>query len=315
MKLRFTSLAALLFATALFSTSAFAATSAPTVSTAGTSNVTYSSANLYGNVNPHGLSTTYYFEYGTTSGYGTRTLLTPAGGGTKSIELGFSVTGLQSVTTYHYRVAASNSDGTSYGKGRVFTTSKIPLSVQISGVPNPVIFGSPFFVEGSLAGTGAANHEVALQSNPFPYIGGFQDVGNPELTNSTGSFSFPYVGLAQNTQLRVVTVGKTMVSSPIIIEDVAVRVSFSCRSTNRHGYAYLSGNISPAEPGALVGFQLLRPGGKSINEGGTSSKPVTAAYSHFGHVVHIKHPGLYQALVEVTDGSHVSAYSKRILIR
>ncbi|MGD0454582.1 MAG: hypothetical protein ABSB69_13380 [Solirubrobacteraceae bacterium] len=39
-------------------------------------------------------------------------------------------------------------------------------------------------------------------------------VGNPELANSAGGFSFPYVGLLENTQLRVVTVGKPEVASP-----------------------------------------------------------------------------------------------------
>ena len=70
-------------------------------------------------------------------------------------------------------------------------------------MPNPVVFGEPFLVEGNLTGTGAANREVTLESNPFPYTGGFHAVGNPEVTNSTGGFSFPYLGLLENAQLRV----------------------------------------------------------------------------------------------------------------
>jgi hypothetical protein len=64
-----------------------------------------------------------------------------------------------------------------------------------------------------------------LQANPFPYLAGFNDVGNPELANNTGGFSFPYVGLLENAQLRVVTVGKPEVASPVVLESVAVRVS------------------------------------------------------------------------------------------
>ena len=78
-----------------------------------------------------------------------------------------------------------------------FTTTKIPLSVQIVGTPNPVVFGSPFFLEGTLSGTGASTREVVLQANPFPYLGGFKTVGNPEVTNSVGSFSFPFLGLSK----------------------------------------------------------------------------------------------------------------------
>jgi hypothetical protein len=176
-----------------------------------------------------------------------------------------------------------------------------------------VRFGSPVLVEGTLSGTGSADKEVELQANSFPYTTGFQVVGNPELTTSTGAFSFPYLGLTQNAQLRVVTVGKPEISSPVVLEGVAVRVSFHVRSTKRRGYARLYGTVTPAEVGALVGFQLLRPG-KSVNKGGTVVKAATSAtYSTFSRVVRVQH-GLYKALVQVTDGSHVSAYSNPVLI-
>ena len=43
-----------------------------------------------------------------------------------------------------------------------------------------------------MSGTGASTHEVVLQqANLFPYLGGFKTVGNPEVTNSAGGFSFP----------------------------------------------------------------------------------------------------------------------------
>jgi hypothetical protein len=299
---------------ALLVPSASAASSSPAVTTSGSSNVTYSSAILYAYVDPHGLATTYVFQYGTTSGYGGQTPLAPAGNGTISIKLSQTASGLQPGTTYHYRVVAVNSDGTVDGKDRTFTTAKVPLSVQIAGVPDPVLFGNPFVVEGHLLGTGAANHEVVLQANPYPYLGGLKDVGNPEVTNATGGFSFPYVGLLENAQLRVVTVGKPEVASPVVIENVAVRVNFHARRARRHGYAYLYGTVAPAEVGALVGFQLLQPG-KSVNEGGTVVKAGTATVSSFGRVVRIAHPGLYRALIKTSDGAHVFNYSEPVLIR
>ena len=299
---------------ALLTASASAASSPPAVTTSGSSNVTYSSAILYAYVDPHGLATNYVFQYGTTSSYGGQTPLAPAGNGTISIKLSQAASGLEPGTTYHYRVVAVNSDGTVDGKDRTFTTAKVPLSVQIAGVPNPVLFGNPFVVEGHLLGTGAANHEVVLQANPYPYLGGLKDVGNPEVTNSAGGFSFPYVGLLENAQLRVVTVGKPEVASPLVIENVAVRVSFHARRARRHGYAYLYGTVAPAEVGALVGFQLLQPG-KSVNEGGTVVKAGTATVSRFGRVVRIAHPGLYRALIKTSDGAHVFNYSEPVLIR
>jgi hypothetical protein len=308
-------LAAAALALLLSVSGALAAVSAPTVATSGASNATYSSVIAYGYVNPHGLATGYVFQYGTTSGYGGQTPLAPAGNGTISIKLSQTITGLQPGTTYHYRIVAVSPAGTTNGGDRTFKTASVPLSVQITGVPNPVVFGSPFLVEGTLSGTGAANREVVLQSNPFPYLAGFAGVGNPEVTNSAGGFSFPYLGLLTNAQLRVVTVGKPEVSSPVVVETVAVRVSFHARRTRRRGYVRLYGTVTPAEVGALVGFQLLQPG-NSINQGGTVVKAGTATVSQFSRIVRVRRPGVYRALIKVSgDGAHVSNYSPPILVR
>jgi hypothetical protein len=304
----------LLCAVALPTANAHAASSAPTVATSNASGPTYSSVTLHGYVDAHGLETNYVFQYGTTAGYGGQTPLAPAGNGTITLKFSQTVAGLQPGTTYHYRIVAVNSDGTTNGKDRTFTTAAVPLSVQIAGAPNPVEFGNSFLVEGNLSGTGAANHAVALQANPFPYTGGFKDVGNPELTTATGGFSFPYLGLLENAQLRVVTVGKPEVTSPVITEGVAVRVDFHVRPASRRGYVYLYGTVAPAEVGALVGFQLLQPG-KSVNEGGTVVKPGTPSVSSFGRTVRLPRAGLYRALVVITDAAHVYNYSEPILIR
>jgi len=143
----------------------------------------------------------------------------------------------------------------------------------------------------------------------------FRTVGNPEVTNSVGGFSFPFVDLLENAQLRVVTVGKPVVVSPVVVESVAVRVSFHVRRACRRGFVRLYGTVAPAEVGALVGFQLLRPG-RSVNEGGTAVRAGTASVSRFRAVVRLRHRGLYRALIKVSnDGGHVSNYSEPILIR
>jgi len=291
-----------------------AAPPAPAVTTGGVTNVTYSSAILYGYVDARGQVTGYAFQYGTTSAYGAQSPLAPAGNGTSTVKVSQAVTGLQPGIVYHYRIVASGPGGTIKGAGRTFQTPKVPLSVQIVGAPDPVVFGNPFFVEGTLSGTGASAHEIVLQVNPFPYLGGFKTVGNPEVTNSAGGFSFPFPGLLENAQLRVVTVGKPEVASPVVVESVAVRVAFHVRRARRRGYVRLYGTVAPAEVGALVGFQLLTPG-RSVNEGGAVVKAGTAAVSSFSRVVRLRHRGLYRALVKVSDGAHVSNYSAPILIR
>lgn len=293
---------------------ALPAPSLPSVATSSTTSVTYSSAVLYGYVDPHGQATDYAFQYGTTSGYGAQTPLAAAGNGSSSVKIADPITGLSPNTLNHYRVIASSAAGKAVGSDRTFTTGKVPLSLRIVGVPNPVLFGSPFLVEGTLSGTGAADHEIALQVNQFPFTHGFATQGNMELTNSLGGFSFPVIGLTQNAQLRVVTIGKPTLTSAVLTEQVAVRVTFHARRTRHHGVYRLYGTVTPSEVGALIGFQLLQPGHKSINQGGTAVIAKSATESQFSRRVHIRHPGLYRALIEITDGAHVSNYSAPILI-
>jgi hypothetical protein len=289
---------------------------APTAVTSGVSGVGYSSATLYGYVDAKGSATNYYFEYGTTAAYGAQSPLSPAGSATSTVKVNQAITGLQAATKYHYRLVAVGPGGTVAGGDRTFTTAKIPLSLALVNTPNPVVFGSPFFVEGTLSGTGGANHAIVLQANPFPYTGGFKTVGNAELTNSTGGFSFPYLGLTENAQLRVVTLGLPVVISPVVLESVAVRATVHVRAAKRRGYVRLYGTVTPAEPGAQVGFQLLKPGHASINQGGTPVKAATATSSTFSGFMRLRHPGLYRVLIKVSsDGAHVSNYSSPILIR
>jgi hypothetical protein len=123
------------------------------------------------------------------------------------------------------------------------------------------------------------------------------------------------VGLGENAQLRVVTVGKPEVVSPVVLENVAVRVTFHARRAHHRGRWRLYGTVTPAEAGALVGFQLLVPGNRTVNTGGTVVKSGTPTTSRFARTVRVRHRGLYRALVKVADGAHVSAYSAPVLIR
>jgi hypothetical protein len=279
--------------------------------------VTSSSAVLYGSLDAKAHPTNYVFQYGTTKFYGGQTPLAPGGRAPSTIQVSQAIGGLQANTTYHYRILATSASGSTPGEDRTFKTPKVPLSLQFAGSPNPVPFGDPFAVQGALTGTGNAGRVVALQTNPFPYVAGFKTLGNSEVTSSTGSFSFPVVGLLINTQLRVVTTIAPYVTSPIVVEGVAVQVTLHARRVRRPRrgeFVRFYGTITPAELGAHVGFQLLRRGAPSINQGGTIVASGTPTVSRFSTVVRIRHRGVYQALVQIFDGSHVSAYSVPIRI-
>jgi hypothetical protein len=79
------------------------------------------SARLQGTVDPHGLTTTVYFQYGTTLSYGLTTAIQSKTGNTYQNVVA-TIGGLTASTTYHFRIVATNSAGTRYGADRTFTT-------------------------------------------------------------------------------------------------------------------------------------------------------------------------------------------------
>lgn len=79
-------------------------------------------ATLNGTVNPSQDATTYHFEYGTTTGYGSVTAWTPAGSGASAVSVSASITGLTGSTTYHCRLVATNSVGTAMTDDLTFDT-------------------------------------------------------------------------------------------------------------------------------------------------------------------------------------------------
>ncbi|MDY6987453.1 MAG: choice-of-anchor U domain-containing protein [Thermodesulfobacteriota bacterium] len=95
----------------------------PAVTTQAATSITSASAKLNGTVCPNGASTTYYFEYGDTTGYGSTTSGLDAGSGVEPVPVKGDVAGLKKETTYHFRLVASNSKGTDYGDDMTFTTS------------------------------------------------------------------------------------------------------------------------------------------------------------------------------------------------
>jgi hypothetical protein len=84
---------------------------------------------LRATINPHGADTHYWFEYGTSEGYGTKVPATEQGedigAGRAAVGVGQVLKGLQHAQVYHFRVAATNEAGTTMSTDRTFET--IPL--------------------------------------------------------------------------------------------------------------------------------------------------------------------------------------------
>jgi hypothetical protein len=99
------------------------AVSAPLVTTEAATSVTSSTAILNGTINPKGANTTAYFEYGTTTAYGTTaTAALYSSNGSYPQSVSATVSNLQPGTTYHCRLVATNSQGTVNGGDASFNT-------------------------------------------------------------------------------------------------------------------------------------------------------------------------------------------------
>jgi hypothetical protein len=287
----------------------------PLATTGGASDVSYSSASLTGTVTPRGTETSYYFQYGLTTAYGAQTPTVAAGSGTVGVKVSQPIAGLQLGVVYHYRlVAVSAVTGTAVGQDRTFTTKQVPLKFVINETATPDVFGSPFTVTGTLTGTGAANHQVILQANPFPYLGAFTNVGTPESTNAQGGFSFRVPGISQTTELRVSTLDALPTYSQVATEHVAVLVTLRARATKSRGLVRLEGTVAPSEVGAPVTFQRMRPSRGPAGAGSTVVKRGTASVSRFSAVVSIRRGGSYRALVKVSNGRQVSGSSRTVFL-
>ena len=96
----------------------------PAVETGVASSLTQTSATLNATVNPEGAAVSdCHFEYGTSSSYEASMPCTPSpGSGSSPVAVSAVVTGLSAITTYHFRIVATNGGGTSYGNDRTFTT-------------------------------------------------------------------------------------------------------------------------------------------------------------------------------------------------
>jgi hypothetical protein len=92
--------------------------------TTGTVTASEGSATGSGSVNPNGVATSYYFEFGTTANYGLQTPPQGAGSGSSAVSVSATLSGLEANTTYHYRLVAVGPQGAfSIGADRTFVTS------------------------------------------------------------------------------------------------------------------------------------------------------------------------------------------------
>ena len=133
----------------------------PVAETEAATSITETGATLNGAVNPESEETSYHFEYGKTTSYGTKVPMPDesVGSGTSNVKVSKPITGLEAGTTYHFRLVATNSDGVTDGADHTLTTVPAP-SWTIASTPNPA--GA---TESYLAGPYSGGKHVSCSSS------------------------------------------------------------------------------------------------------------------------------------------------------
>lgn len=143
-------------------------------------------ATLNATINPGGLATTYRFEYGKTTSYGTKVPASDesVGSGAGDVAVAKAASGLAPNTTYHYRVAATNANGTVFGKDVEFTTlpttgtklEGMPVTEPFDGTPASVArFNADWSPVGWAGGSKPKGEDTASGWRPiddYPIVNG-----------------------------------------------------------------------------------------------------------------------------------------------
>jgi uncharacterized delta-60 repeat protein len=249
------------------------ATGPPIVNTNAATNVTSSSATLNGTVNPHGLTTSVYFQYGTTTGYGSTTAASQNYTGNTTQSVSADITGLSPNTTYHFRLVGMNSAGTRFSGDMTFTTLEGPPIISTNAATNVTSFSARL--------NGTVNPNGLTTSVHFQY-GTTTSYGSITATQTfytTHSVSANITGLSPNTTYHFRLVGSNS-SGTIYGYDVTFRydttglVIITHPATNiTSSSATLNGTVNPNGLTTSVYFQY----GASASYGFT-----TAAQSYSG---------------------------------
>jgi hypothetical protein len=229
----------------------FSTTPPPTVVTGSASNIEPTSATVAGTVNPQGLATTYLFEYGKTTKYGSKTASKSAGSGTSAVAVTTTISSLSPGTTYHYRIVATSSAGTSKGADRSFKTGT--QSVTIANAPRIVVYGRSTTLSGTVSSQ-HAGETVSVLAQPFGQTS-FSSIASVSTTTSGG-----WTHIAQPTIRTTYKVQWQSATSATVTIQVRPRIGLSVR----RGVFYVKAAADHSLAGQVVYFQRLSSFGQWV---------------------------------------------------
>jgi len=136
---------------------------APTAATDPASGVTSTQVTLNGTVNPLGQETSAWFEWGTTTAYGSTSPVQNLAASSDDLAVSYTASGLTAGVTYHFRMAAQNPTGTTYGNDRTFVPSAADVDLVVTDVsapPSAAALGTTITPSATVLNQGTASADV-----------------------------------------------------------------------------------------------------------------------------------------------------------
>ncbi|UCH21317.1 MAG: hypothetical protein JSU83_22930 [Deltaproteobacteria bacterium] len=221
--------------------------SPPGATTGSASSIGSTTATLNGMVNPNGSPTDYYFEYGLTPSYGSTTSVNSAGSGTADVPVSAGIGGLDPESTYHFRIVATNSYGTTLGADMLFAT--LPASTPYDLTVN--IVGSGTVTLNPPGGTYDAGTVVTLTATADPgwgfsgWSGDLTGSDNPATITMDADKNITATFVEGQVALTVDTVGQGTVSldPPGGVYDAGTHVTLTATADTLWEFSHWSGDL------------------------------------------------------------------------
>ena len=259
-------------------------------------------ATIAGGIYQNGLNTTWWIQYGTTSAYGSQTAGADLGAGSLPAAVTGYLSGLAPATTYHYRIVAENSLGTTYGYDYTFTTAAAPdttPTASFSDSPSaPFPGGSVAFdASGSTAGSGPAITDYRWNFGDGSAV---VDTG----TVASASHLFTRRGLYPVTLTVTSAAGSDSTTQTVTVDDAPTAAFTPSASVAAPGapVSFDASASGPGDPGGTITDYSWNFGdGTPVDDAGGSADASHAFAS----------PGIYTVALTTTDDLGVSTTSTR----
>ena len=264
-------------------------------------------AHVSASLDPNGAETTYYFQYGRTTGYGNRTQQLTATG-TEPVTVEADLSGLRPYTRYHWRLFARNAAGRTGGTDRTFRTDRLATALTLFGSRTVVGWNRGVMLGGRVSGAGVRGMGLELQRQPFPFDRPFTRVRTTR-AGEDGGYLFDVDHVTAATRYRVVSQTQAPVTSAVALVRARPRTSIRARLLSRKR-ARVSGTIVPAVTGELSLQRKGRTGWKQIRH-----RALSAATTFSFKVFRVRTATrAYRVVVLPVRGAYVKAKSRAVFV-